>query len=76
MKNRNVCLIPVSTRKFGRTIYDDLKKEPRTIMYLRCPQTGIEIPITYKTEKERLEWKNLRKEIKEEILQNSSTQLN
>jgi hypothetical protein len=45
-------------------------------MYLRCPQTGIEIPITYRTEKERLEWKNLRKEIKEEILQDSSTQLN
>ena len=36
-------------------------------MYMKCPQSGEEQIIRYKNNKERLEWIELRNEIREEL---------
>ena len=66
MINKNVCLVYTSSKTTKKSIYDDCKEEGGT-MYMRCPQSGSELPIPYKTNKERLEWLEIKKEIIEEL---------
>lgn len=66
MSNKNICLVYTSSKKFNQSVYDDCK-EKGGVMYMTCPQTGSEIPIHFKNEKERLEWIELKKEIRNEI---------
>jgi len=69
MNNSRVCLVQTSSNKLSkRSVYDDYKKNPnKGIMYLRCPQTGSEFTIPFNNEKERLEWIEVKKEIREEM---------
>ena len=66
MLNKNVCLIYTSSKNTKKSIYDDCKEE-RGIMYMTCPESGSELTIPYKNNKERLEWLEIKKEIKEEL---------
>lgn len=43
------------------------KKSQNGIMYMKCPQSGEEQILRYKNDKERLEWIELRNEIREEL---------
>jgi len=65
--NKNICLIHTSSSKKTKSIYDEYKENERGIMYMICPQSGSEIPIQYNSNKERLEWLEIKKEIKEEL---------
>jgi hypothetical protein len=65
--NKNICLIHTNSNRKTKSIYDEYKKNERGTMYMRCPQSGIEIPIHFQNEVERMEWINLKKEIREEM---------
>ena len=65
--NKNICLIHTNSNRKTKSIYDEYKKNERGTMYMRCPQGGIEIPIHFQNEVERMEWINLKKEIREEM---------
>ena len=66
--NKNICLIHTGNSRKSKSI-DDLYKEELKggIMYMRCPQSGSEIPIQYNSEKERMEWIEIKRQIRKEL---------
>lgn len=65
--NKNICLIHTSSKNSKKSIYDDLSKDKGGVMYMICPESGSELTIPYKNNKERLEWLEIKKEIREEL---------
>ena len=68
ISNKNICMVYVSSKNRYKSVYDDYKKKSQNgVMYMKCPQSGEEQIIIYKNNKERLEWIELRNEIREEL---------
>jgi len=66
ISNKNVMMINTNPIKKNLTIDNFEKKSQSGVFYLRCPQTGKEIPFEWVGIKERNEIRKLRKEFNEE----------
>lgn len=68
IRKNHISIVYTNNVRKTKSINDlDRKKCEGGVMFMICPQSGNEIKIPFKNKKERLEWIELKKEIRQEL---------